>query len=138
MPATVVPITGQRQGQYVILEAVLPERSPRNIGVLLVDTASGRGWVRMRERYDDLAAPEDAEVLEALDADMRTRISELGGTAYLASLEDSLSNVIRVSDRQAIAVDAFTRVIDHLYQEHVESSAVQPFRTHVPLYSLRA
>ena len=138
MPAAVVPITGQLEGEYVILEAVLPERLPRNIGVLLVDPASGRGWVRMRERYDDLAAPEDADVLEALDADMRARISESGGAAYLASLEDSLSNVIRVGDRQAVAVDAFTRVIDHLYHEHVESTAVEPFRRHVPLYSLRA
>jgi phage repressor protein C with HTH and peptisase S24 domain len=29
-------------------------------------------------------------------------------------------------------------VLDRLYDEHVEKLAVEPFRTHVPLYSLRA
>ncbi len=35
-------------------------------------------------------------------------------------------------------MDAFSRVLDRLYGEHVEKLAVEPFRTHVPLYSLRA
>jgi phage repressor protein C with HTH and peptisase S24 domain len=43
-----------------------------------------------------------------------------------------------VSERQTVAVDAFSRVLDRLYDEHVDQLAVEPFRTHVPLYSLRA
>jgi len=35
-------------------------------------------------------------------------------------------------------VDAFSRVVERLFSEHVEKVAVQPFRTHVPLFSLRA
>jgi SOS-response transcriptional repressor LexA len=138
MPAMVVSISGKRQGTYVVLEAVLPERRPQNIGVLLIDPESGRGWVRLRQAYDDIAAPEDAEVLQALEADMRARISESGGPAYLEWLEDSLSNTIRVSERQSVAVDAFTRALDKLYSEHVEPAPVVPYRTHVPLFSLRA
>jgi phage repressor protein C with HTH and peptisase S24 domain len=108
------------------------------MGVLLIDPATGRGWLRMRARYHDLAEPEDAEVLEALEEDIRRKLEETGAEAYLRSLEDSLSNALRVSERQNVAVDAFSRVLDRLYDEHVEKVEVQPFRTHVPLYSLRA
>ena len=138
MPATVVSINARRQGTYVLLEAALPGRLPLNIGVLLIDPETDRGWVRMRVRYDHLADSDDAEVLEALEEDIRRQVSEAGAQAYLRSLEDSLSNVVGVSERQTVAVDAFSRVLDRLYDEHVEKLAVEPFRTHVPLYSLRA
>ena len=138
MQATVVPINAGRQGTYVLLEAALPGRLPQNIGVLLIDPGTDRGWARMRARYEDLADSEDAEVLGALEEDIRRKVSETGAEAYLRSLEDSLSNVLGVSERQIVAVDAFSRVLDRLYDEHVEKLAVEPFRTHVPLISLRA
>ena len=139
MLATVVPINARRRGAYVLLEAALPGRLPLNVGVLLIDPATDRGWVRMRARYDDLADSEDAEVLEALEEDIRRKVSETGAEAYLRSLEDSLSNAVRVGERQVVEkVDAFSRALDRLYGEHVEKLAVEPFRTHVPLYSLRA
>ena len=66
MPASVIPIGGVREGVYVIVEACLPGRPPSNAGVLLIDPATGRGWVRFRERFDDVADAEDAEVLDAM------------------------------------------------------------------------
>src|SRR5450432_25656 len=138
MPASVVSITGRREGTYVLIETALPGQPARNIGVILIDTALDRGWVRLRERYDGLADPDDAEVLGALEEDIRAKLAENGAAAFLELLEDSLSNVLRVGERQTVAVDAFTRVLDRLYTEHVETVAVQPFRTHVPLYGLRA
>jgi hypothetical protein len=103
-----------------------------------MDPDTNRAWIRLRDQYDDLADPDDAEVLEALWKDLENRCAELGAQACLESLEDSLSNALRVGDRQAVAVDAFTRVLDRLYQDHVEKLEVAPFRTHLPLYSLRA
>jgi SOS-response transcriptional repressor LexA len=126
----------EREGAFVLLEVALPDRPVQPAGVILIDPATGRGWVRMRDRFD--ADPEDAEVLEAIKGDLRGRLSEFGGEAVLGWLEDSLSNVLRVTDRQVVAVDAFTRMIDRLFDEHVEKIEVQPFRTHLPLYSLRA
>ena len=35
-------------------------------------------------------------------------------------------------------MDAFSRVLDRLYREHVEDTAVERFGTHLPLFSLRA
>ena len=138
MPASVVTISGSRQGIFVLLEAALPGRSPVPVGLILMDPATDRGWVRLRERFDNLADPEDAEVFEALEADLRGRLAENGAASALAALEDCLSNVLRVSERQSVKVDAFTRVLDKLYDEHVEKIHIQPFRTHLPLYSLRA
>ncbi len=136
--APVVSMPVRREGFYAVLEAHLPERPPHNIGVLLIDEASGRGWVRLRGRLDDIADPADAEVLQALEKHARAAMAEGGGPGFLASLEDSLSNAVRLSERRAVQVDAFTRALDRLYDEHVEKTVIRPFETHLPLYSLRA
>jgi len=138
LPASVTFINARRQGTYVVLEAHLPQQPARNIGVYLVDPASDRLWLRMRGSYDGLASDEDAEVLDALAEDIRSRALEIGAEALLQSLEDSLSNAVRVGERQNVEVDAFSRAADGLFEQHVEKIAVEPFRTHVPLYSLRA
>jgi SOS-response transcriptional repressor LexA len=138
MPASVLSLTARRPGAYVVLEAALPGRAPRNIGVLLADPATDRGWLKMRERFDDLADPEDAEVFESLEEDMRASLAENGAEAFLQWAEDSLSNALRISERQTIEVDAFSRVVERLYNDHVDVVDVQEFRTHLPLYTLRA
>jgi SOS-response transcriptional repressor LexA len=137
MPS-LIPIRGSRKGAYVLLQAALPQRPARNIGVFLTDPATGRAWLRFRPRFDDFADPEDAEVLEALAAHIEACVAESGAEAWLQSMEDSLSNALLVSERQSIDVDAFSRVVDRLFDQHVEKQPVEPFRTHLPLYSLRA
>ena len=138
MRASVLPISGCRQGTYVLLDAVLPGRPPCPIGVLMIDPDSGRPWFRMRRDFAGIADPEDAEVLEALEDHIRQCLAESGAETFLCSLEDTLSNVLRVSRREAVPVDAFSRVLDRLYREHVEDTEVQRFATHLPLFSLRA
>jgi phage repressor protein C with HTH and peptisase S24 domain len=138
MPSSVVSISGQRPGEYVLLEAALPQQPVRNVGVLLLDPATDRGWLKMREDYNTIAADEDAEVFTALEEDLRAQIAENGAEAFLQSLEDSLSNVLRITGRQEIQVDSFTRVLSRLFSDHVETVDVHRFRTHVPLYTLRA
>src|SRR5215471_21278032 len=138
MRATVTPLRGSRTGTYVVLETALPGRARCGIGVILVDAERDRGWLRMRRDFAEIAEPEDAEVLEALEEDIRARLAESGAEAFLGSLEDTLSNAVRISERQTVAVDAFSRVVEQLFQEHVRAVEVQRFRTHVPLYSLRA
>jgi phage repressor protein C with HTH and peptisase S24 domain len=137
MPASVLPFRACREGIYVVVEACLPGQPPRNIGVLLADPATGKPWIRMLPVYD-FAEPDDAEVLEALEEDMGRRAAEMGAVACLDWLEDTLSNVLRVSDRQTVPVDSFTRVVDRLYSEHVEPVEVGKYTTHLPLYTLRA
>ena len=138
MPSSVLPISGCRQGTYVLLDAVLPERPPCTIGVLLIDSGTGRPWFRMRRDFANIAEPEDAEVLEEMEEHIRQCMAESGSETFLNSLEDSLSNTLRVSQRETVSVDAFSRVLDRLYREHVEDTGVERFGTHLPLFSLRA
>jgi SOS-response transcriptional repressor LexA len=136
MPAAILPITGRREAQYVVLEIALPEQTPQPAGVLVIDPTTDRGWLRLRQDFSALT--DDTEVLDALEADLRAKLAENGAQAVLLGLEDSLSNVLRISERRGLTVDAFTRALDRLYSENVEPVAVAPFRTHLPLYSLRA
>jgi SOS-response transcriptional repressor LexA len=136
MPTTLLPFTGRREGFYVVLEIAAPGQPSRPGGILLIDPATERGWLRMRQDFSSLT--DDTEVLDALEADLRAKLEESGAQALLSSLEDSASNVLRISERRSLAVDAFTRALDRLYSENVEPVPVAPFRTHLPLYSLRA
>jgi SOS-response transcriptional repressor LexA len=137
MPGPAVSIFG-RPGVYAVLEATLPGREPRNIGVVLIDSTTGRGWLKMRGAYDSVADPADAEVLLALEDDLRGQMDEQGAEALLDRMEDSLSNAIRISDRREVTAESFTRTVSQLYAEHVEPIEVRRFETHLPLYSLRA
>ncbi len=138
MPASVVSISGGRAGEYVVLEAHLPGQPPHKVGVLVVDPVTDRGWVRFRGGFDDIADPEDAEALEAMQEHFRGEIAEHGARAWLGALEDSASNVIRVSERKTIAVDAFTRALDNLFGRYVEHLAPAPYQTHLPLFGMKA
>jgi SOS-response transcriptional repressor LexA len=120
----------------VVLEAALPGAARRPIGVILLDPATDRGWVHLRQGFEDLS--DDTEFFDALEADFRAKIAEQGADAFLQSLEDTLSHVLLVGERIAVEVDAFTRVLERLFSEHVEERTVRPFETHVPVYSLWA
>jgi len=138
MAGNAIPFRGCRSGVCVVIEAALPQRPRRAIGVLLIDAETDRGFFRLRPAFDDIADADDAEVLQELKTQMRVSLGEMGARAFLESLEDSASNAIRISERRAIEVDAFTRALDRLYSENVEPVAPQQFLTHVPLYSLKA
>jgi SOS-response transcriptional repressor LexA len=133
MPASVITMKGRREGVYVLLEAALPGRAVAPVGVLLVDPEADRGWLRMRQDFAD-----GDDVLEATEDHLRQVMAEDGAGALLGWMEDRLANVIRVTDRQTVKVDAFSRVVERLYSDHVAPVEVQKFQTHVPLFSLRA
>jgi len=138
--AAVIPISARRQGEYVLLQLALAGQPVHDVGVMLVDADpdSGRHALRLREHWEDLAGPEDAAYLAALERDFQDKIAEMGARRLLESWEDSLSHVLRVSEREAVAVDSFSRVADRIFERHVDKLAVRPFRTHLPLYTLRA
>ena len=53
------------------------------IGVLLIDLDTGRPWFRMRRDFANIADPEDAEVLEAMEEHIRQCLAESGAEAFL-------------------------------------------------------
>jgi SOS-response transcriptional repressor LexA len=131
------------QAEYAILELALPGRPPANFGVLLLDPISDTLRFRLRADHDSLADDDDAEVLSCLEEDFAAKIREIGGRRFLEQLEDSLSNVLRLTTRRPARVRDLPRALDRLFDEHVRriapgTTGVIPFVTHMPLYSLRA
>jgi SOS-response transcriptional repressor LexA len=126
-------LTTQR-AQYMIVILELPGTGQMNAGVLLEDSATDRLWLRLRRDWEEFA-PEETEVLAALEYDLTAKAQELGAKELLRYLEGSLSNVLLVTDRRDVLVDDFERALSRLYREHVQST-VRPFVTHLPRYSL--
>ncbi|HXI41697.1 MAG TPA: S24 family peptidase [Bryobacteraceae bacterium] len=148
MPSVASISSGRRpqnvhSGEYLLLALALPGEPERKIGVLLRDSETGQLYPRIRDNWEEIRDPEEAEWLEALGDDFEGKIREMGSDEFLRSLEDSLSNALRLSQRFAVSVDDFPRTLARLYAEHVEAADVapedvQPFITHLPLYSLQA
>ena len=124
---------------YSLLQVELPGGDLTSAGILLEDAEAAVLHVRLRRDWRQLADEDDAEVLEALATDLiqKARPDDLGTAELFRYLENSLGNAVRVTDREAIEVDDFERTLNRLYREHVQTNVV-PFRTHLPIYSLRA
>ena len=119
-----------------LVEAALPGRGAEPIGVLLHSPAADSLHLKLRRDWEAVAEEEDAEVLRALADDLDRKARELGASALLGSLEDTLSNAIRLSPRREVLAADPQRAVARLYREHVPAS-VLPFRTHLPRYTLR-
>jgi phage repressor protein C with HTH and peptisase S24 domain len=120
---------------YSLIEAEL-RGELQTIGVLLHDPASDGLHLRLRRDWDRIAGGEN-DVLELLAEDLESKAREMGAEALLQSLEDTLSNTLRVTERRPVMVEDFDRALNRLYRRHVPAT-IEAFRTHLPLYSLRA
>ena len=119
---------------YYVLAVELPGGAPTAAGVLLADPSTDRSWIRLRRDWPQFAGDE-AEVLELLEADLESKAAEMGAARLTAALGDTLSNTVRIADRQETFVEDFDRALARLYRRHVHT-AVQEFVTHLPRYSL--
>jgi SOS-response transcriptional repressor LexA len=127
-----------KSAKFSVLQLAQPAESPRNIGIFLLDVAADRLYKKLRRDWSAIAGPEGVEILELLNEDFDVKMAEMGGDAFLQSLEDTLSNTLLITDRGAVNVSDFEKALDRLFEEHVKRTEVIPFVTHVPLYSLRA
>ena len=99
-----------------------------NIGVLLYHPASGRLRVRLLEDEAQLARIRrlhpraDLGLLRALQADIESQsaAAEGGEAAYLAKLEDTLSNVLQLSPQKGLLTAEVELELDRLYRDHIE------------------
>lgn len=132
-----ITVLEPRTGECLFLQLALPGRAVENAGVVLIDPSEDRLYLRLRRDWDEIADEEYAEVLELLEEDLSLKAKEMGAEACLRYLEDTLSNVVRLTPREAIQAADFESRARRLYREHVQT-AVRPFRTHLPVYSLRA
>jgi len=145
VPAAVIPIDARpssalRQGVWSLIEAMPPGHAPLPLGILLAGENPGEFGLTFLPSADlpqDLNE-EEADVLALLAEDLTMKANEQGAEVLLASLEDSLSHFLRISDRTAIAYSGSAQAAaDRLFSQHIDSR-VRKYETHLPLYSLRA
>ena len=87
----------------------------------MLDEASGNLYFRLRDKWDDIASPEDVEILSELSGDFRKRIAEMGergGEKFLQSLEDTLSHVLQLTPRQPMQVTDVHAALDSFYKDN--------------------
>src|SRR5580698_9785384 len=114
-----------QNARYMILSLELPGGGRMNAGVLLEDLSNDRLLIRMRRDWDEFA-PEEAEVLSAMEYDLMSKAQEMGATRLLEYLQDTLSNTLTVTDPQDVVVGDFERALARLYLEHIQAT-VRPF-----------
>ncbi|MEO5926578.1 MAG: S24 family peptidase [Bryobacteraceae bacterium] len=129
-----MPAIATQSAQLYVLELDAPgcERIPA--GVLLFDPTMNALHVRLRRDWAEIA-PEEAEILEALQDDLEAKSAEMGGTRLLEYLNGSLSNLLRISEPREVIVENFDRALARLYKQNVDPRP-QPFRTHLPRFTL--
>ena len=126
-----------RAGRYSVVQSELPGQGVVNLGVLLEDPKSNSLHLRFRRDLDSLVDEEDLDVFESLADDLARKSTEMGAGELFEYLQSTLSGSIRITDREQVLVEDFSRALDRLYRKHVDSKVLQ-FRTHLPRYSLRA
>ena len=91
-------VAGTRAARYSLLTVELPGQEAMTAGVLLEDPVANLVYIRLRRDWEHFA-PEEAEVLSLLEDDLLARAAQMGAAQFLAQLEDTLSNTVRVSER---------------------------------------
>ena len=124
-----------KEGQYLLLVCDLPGRGEKTIGVMLLDPAENRLYVRLRRDWQAIGEEEDVEVLAELGDDLQAQADEIGAAAVLDRLEQDASLALRVSEREAVTIRGSDRTLGELYRAHVPAE-VQQFRTHLPRFAL--
>lgn len=126
-----------RKAQYLLLELALPGRVKTAAGVLLLDPAADRLCLKLRRDWNDLADPDDVQVLRLLEDDFRKYSRESGGEAFLNAIEDSFSGALRVTERENIIIADPDKAVKRAFERLVEGAGAHR-RPALPVYSLRA
>jgi SOS-response transcriptional repressor LexA len=136
--AGVIAINSGLKAEFVVLSLAPPQSPQIPFGILLFDPLSESLRFKFREDIDELGlTPEDEEYVSFLQSDFDARSNEAGAAVFLASLEDSLSGFVRISEREMAYGRNPVRLLDRLFDAHIDSR-VKPFVTHLPFYGLRA
>ncbi len=106
--------------EFVLLQLAAPGQPIRNIAVLLLDPKKDRIFMRFPDDWRTFPAGDYAEMLPLLAEDFGMKVGEMGAASFLRSLEDTLSNILRLSDRTVIPLPAdFKKTLDDLFTTHV-------------------
>jgi hypothetical protein len=126
-----------REGQYLLVQAALPNTPLQNIGVLLIDIGCDRLCCRFRRDFEEFAGDE-CDWFRELPSEISKSADELGAEKVVEWMESTLSNAVRISTRRRVTIeDCAATTVDRLYATLILPK-ILPFCTHLPQYSLEA
>lgn len=107
-----------RTAEWLLLLMQLPSQPAKPAGILLRDVSSDTVYVALADVM--VEDEEVAEIWGLLKQDLEARASELGGAAFLDSLQGELSHFLQVGDtrQQIFVADPRTALAD-LMQRYV-------------------
>src|SRR4051812_22175038 len=108
-----------RRGEWMLVLLRSPGEQPIARGVLLLDLATDRLYVRLTNDIVDLD-PDVTVVWELLESDLVDKAAEMGGANVMRWLEDEGSNTISAGDRRELQMTRPEMALDELYSCHVE------------------
>ncbi|MBI4889806.1 MAG: S24 family peptidase [Acidobacteria bacterium] len=117
-----------RTAEYRVFQAL-----GENCGLVLTDPSTGECVFRFRQDFETFAG-EEAPVLLALSQELPERQKEMGTTAFLAWIDDNLSNALSVEPPTTTLALDLERTAQALYRRMVNST-VRRYQTHLPFYS---
>ena len=103
----------RRTAYFLVLQFAECDRELWSLAVLLFDTQSDKLHIRCRDNLTEIARA-DAEVLGLLLCQLCAEADTTSGELLLRRLEDTLSNVVRISDRVAVQIDTVPAALDEL------------------------
>jgi hypothetical protein len=113
----------ESDAEYLLLRFAGPGRPVRNVGILLYDPRANRLCWRVRIDRQNIADADDAEILAELSRYLQEQVERMGADEFLRGLEDTLSNVLLLSERRTVQVADLQEAADALYELHVVQAA---------------
>jgi hypothetical protein len=99
---------------------VSPGKVPRPIAVILFDPEQDALHWRFRDHWNPIADPDDVEVLGCLAEDFALKVQETSPKAFLAYLEDTLSNCLQLTERSPVLIENVDEAVDRLFESLVD------------------
>jgi len=103
--------------EFAILQFALDDGELWPIAVLLLD-AEDKLHLRARADLSARLRPEDARIVELFLADLIADARRSSGNVLIATLEDRLSNAIRITDRKPIPVTSIQETLQALASKY--------------------
>ena len=116
-----------RRSDYLLLSVErVASRPAVNIAVLLFDAERDRLYYRFRRDILTVVDSEAADVMSGVPEHLVHMEAELGGSALLRWMEDTLSNYIRISERFTVPTpDDWRACVDRLFVDCVVSESAE-------------
>src|SRR4051812_44239212 len=121
-------MAAMREAEFCILQLAMPGRPVRDVGVILFNDEQVA--LKLADQWEEFADEEYWEVLELTESHLRKLAEEMEPAQFVASLEDSLSNVFRLGARETVTANRLDRRLEMLFAKYVEGGR------QVPLYAL--